>query len=293
MGKKPTQRYSFDSAAKAAEEFDNEFDTEEPSTEEYEQAAADAVAEAFTGSTDDIDDQLEDVEQRLELASYYRVFLNDNPFNDDSPAATIVGDELKEFVKGRLRVLLGLRAEPTQVKPVELPFNEDEVKALKMIAAKVTGKPALLESKPKPKEPSIRKVEAPKPAMIKKQAPAQPALRKAAGPSTKPQPGKKPVNRSSTPKTTVAPDGTEYIEKNGKKYRKVVEQGVWNTGEVEEKEVLVDVTGQVRNPNALPMPTGKALEIVTMQKAAETIEAAVEGNDPRINAAIPLAIRGD
>ncbi len=150
-----------------------------------------------------IDDQMSEVEKRLEMAQYYRLVLNDSIFNDppNPEIADRVENEIREFVRSRMSLLVGVGEEK---KEVQSPFSDaevlalrtiaqpDVVSALKALAAKVLKKPQILDAKPlaptteKPKvvrEPTLKKIvrtpaqaAAPVPQQRQVQAPA-PAVR--------------------------------------------------------------------------------------------------------------------
>lgn len=112
----------------------------------------------------DLEEQMSEVEARLEMAQYYRLLLQDTIFEDPpSPeVAARVEDEIRGFIKGRMQVLVGV-GEPPAAKPQKI-FTDaevqalrtiaqpDVVEALKALAAKVLKKPTILEAKPLPTE---------------------------------------------------------------------------------------------------------------------------------------------
>lgn len=152
--------------------------------EETEQAAPSPVRRGQVTQqyeeAQSIDDQMSEVEKRLEMAQYYRLVLNDTIFNDppNVEVADRVESEIREFVRSRMSLLVGVGEEK---KPEVLsPFSDaetlalrtiaqpDVVAALKALAAKVLKKPAILDAKPlktaapeKPKvvrEPTLKKI---------------------------------------------------------------------------------------------------------------------------------------
>lgn len=208
---------------------------------------------------EEISEELKAVEERLEAASYYRLLLNHSLFGDDdnSIAAKKVMTEVRKFVRERLAVLVGLKTATTETRVVAAKpqFEEDEVKALKAVAAKVLKKPEIVAKK----EPEIQKVQvttaAPVPAkmeVVKK--PRKPRLGrdvlKTTTPVAKQLPAPaspKPVSEKEIPMGTI-----RTIE--GKRYKRV-EHPV--TGEPFDMEV----SEQVKAPGALPQPnTREAIE---------------------------------
>lgn len=98
-------------------------------------------------ASDSDDDELMDVDLRLNLADHYRAITKNRFFTEDTEAAQIVNDELRAFIRERLEVLLGLRQEEPKVPAsTQQPpqFTDEEVAALKALAAKVLGKPQLV-----------------------------------------------------------------------------------------------------------------------------------------------------
>lgn len=178
--------------------------------EETEQAAPAPVRrDQFTQQYQEvqsIDDQMSEVEKRLEMAQYYRLVLNDTIFNDppNVEIADRVEGEIREFVRSRMSLLVGVGEEK---KPEVLsPFSDaetlalrtiaqpDVIAALKALAAKVLKKPEILDAKPRttapekpkgpPKEPTLKKIVRTAP---QGQQPAQPQQQQIQRP---PPPGK-------------------------------------------------------------------------------------------------------
>lgn len=89
---------------------------------------------------------LTEAESRIEQANLYKAVLNTSLFAKGSARPEIVKrveKEFKAFVMYRLEVLLGIKAEngvqgsAQQAAPVNLPFSQAEIKALKDIASKL------------------------------------------------------------------------------------------------------------------------------------------------------------
>lgn len=106
------------------------------------------------------DEQMDEADKRLEVASYYRILLRGALFDDESEAALSVQREVRGFIKTRLEVLLGMRTEKAAV-PTKQPFTEEQLEALKALANRVLKKPELVAVKDAPKpEPTLRKASA-------------------------------------------------------------------------------------------------------------------------------------
>jgi len=93
---------------------------------------------------------LEDISQRIEVIKCYQVFLDNSVFDDETVASLFVTEQIQQFVKSQLEVLLGLKA-VTQSGPATGQFTPNEVVALKAVAATVLT--------PTPKGASVAKVE--------------------------------------------------------------------------------------------------------------------------------------
>jgi len=164
-------------------DFDEEDinDVIEETEEQYE-------AQQSFPSDDDVDEQMSEVEKRLEMAQYYRLLLNDSIFdNPPNPeVAERVENEIRDFIRGRMSLLVGVGSEPKKTLQIisdgeatllrELA-NPEIIRVVKELAAKLLKKPALMEFKPKPvveepklqpkvvKEPTLRKT---RPGGVKK-----------------------------------------------------------------------------------------------------------------------------
>jgi hypothetical protein len=80
--------------------------------------------------------EMSEVELRLEEANWYRALLSNSLFNNSGPIADKVEAEVRDFVRSRLRVLLGIDPEKKAVNEV---FSQPEIVALKGLAARITG----------------------------------------------------------------------------------------------------------------------------------------------------------
>lgn len=212
----------------------------------------------------DLDEQMQDVEKRLEIAACYRALLNDTMFSKQSTASRVVEKRMRDFIRSELKVLLGVQR---AAAPVESTFSEEQVDVLKRIADKVIGKPTLTEAPQLRRRavaapPPPKKAETTAPQLRQRPAPAPKTAPRKEEPPTQPAPkqrkGRKQVDPSSLPKGAVV-TGTGRIKRqylNG------------STGAVIATQ---DLTPQAMNPNRLPMPTGDALTAVTERQAAESV----------------------
>lgn len=268
------------------------FSFEESEYSEQADAALESLEGADSRGDNVEDEELFDVDLRLETADYYRAILNHDFFDVQSQAAEIVDREVRAFIRERLEVLLGLRA-PKEQEAAPSPFSDDEVQALKTIAAKVLGKPSLIAASapvvkkmptpvpaPKPQakpilkpKPQARKVPAPPPAPSTKPKPKAkpPVLAKAeakdSGAEEKPAP--KPKGESQT---FISHEGEqvtltegEVINENGRRY--VVARN--DNGTLYRK----DITGQVVPASRLPAMSPQQLSIASQQMAERQLDS--------------------
>lgn len=206
----------------------------------------------------DADDQLSEVEKRLEIASYYRLLLNDHMFGDMTPAAVEVEKEVRSFIRGRLEVLLGIKQEVAPAKDV---FTEAEINALKTVASKILRKPELAEptKAAPPPAPSLRQVVTPTPK-------PPPALKKTV--STPKQAVRKSETVNAATKDVPKKQIDEPAQVSGrikKRYKQIVAPNG--------RTVEIDVTPQGTSPvsKPVPMPTGAQLTQLSTSQAHQQL----------------------
>lgn len=149
------------------------------------------------------EEELSEVEKRLEKAQYYRAILNSQLLASDSPLALEVEAELQMWARAQLEKLMGLKpmdpgayASSVDRKDVfaiikeNYQFSEEEVAALKLLAGKVLA----ASQKPSAVEPGTF-------SGPPKSASKAPVIPTAATPAPVPQttPAVKPVVTSPTP----------------------------------------------------------------------------------------------
>lgn len=179
--------------------------------------AADAYVDGLTGDAEEeaagleSDDYMGEVDRRLEVASYYRTLLRASLFTAATPSSRVVEREVRAFVKERLEILLSIRSEvkaPVQV--VQRDFDDAEVAALKMVAARLIGKVsaapqvAPAASPPAQVAPAVAPVPPPSAPATPKASPppAAPKARTAPAPKTEVSTPRRPPGR---PRRTPAP----------------------------------------------------------------------------------------
>lgn len=228
------------------------------------------------------DPELADVDLRLEVADYYRAILNHDFFSTESKAGEMVDREIRSFIRERLEVLLGLR-DPRQPQVV-MPFEEDEIAALKALAAKVLQKPGLMKTE---ERPAVRKMPTPVPTAKPQARRPKPQARKVpaprAAPSSKPRAVAKPrTDAPSAPKPTPAPnpeaDSQTFVSTDGKQVTLIEGEVLFEEGRryiVAKNEMGTlyrrDITGQVVAPGRIPPQTPQQMSLMSERLAMESI----------------------
>lgn len=261
------------------DEYSSDDDEQEESLDSSLDAAASAIVEDL--EDEDLEEQLEDVEKRLEVAQHYKLLLKGGLFNSGSEAAALVEREVKTFVKQRLRILLGLETE----KPKEAPpaaaqqFTPEEYKVLQAIIGKVIRKPEVTATP----EPTLRAAEVPAPApavrqrvvpaeapkmqpkTVAKTPPPKPQSVKKEAPKAAPQPkkGKAKPRNLEVLQTEKGEKIVTRIDANGRKVREYVDQ----QGNVVTKQ---DLTPQVAPPGAVAMPSPQQMSVISEQQAMQS-----------------------
>jgi hypothetical protein len=257
-------------------------------------------------------DELDEVERRLEKAHFYRMLLKHQLISSDSNEAIEVENEIQDFVRERLSVLLGIKPEPIHANiEVQAMFNPDEVEALRAVAAKVLNRPTIVQAQaaaPKP-APTIKPLEnKPAPAPVRPAQPVAEAPRPVAPP---PEPVKRgrgrprknpeapratatPIAKSEAPQKTDLNPG-ERIETVGAKRYKVVSRVVndpkTGTPKLDAKgnpimaEHRIDITPKTEIPGRQPFPS---LEVQNAMEAAKAAE--VLSHNPIAAGLIPTAM---
>ena len=240
------------------------------------QAAAEEAADDFVSDMEEeVPPELRAVEERLELAHYYSLLLKHSIFgDDDSEPALKVVSEVRGFIRQRLAVLVGLQVEQAKAT-VAGQFSEEEVAALKMVAAKVLKKPEIV------KVPEVKQLAAPK---VQPAAPAlAPVVKRPVGRPKKIRLGRdvlaqspaSPVQKTEAKPAPVKKSKDEIAigdihEVNGRRYKRVEHP-------VSGEPFDMDVSGQVQSPQAIPQPTTKE-GIENMYAAVAQREQSAIGN---------------
>jgi hypothetical protein len=259
----------------------SEFDDngEEPAAVVNNSAKQAALSEEFDELTD-LDDQLEDVEKRLEVAGLYRLLLKDRIFEEDSAAARQVEGRIRRFVKDELKSLLGL-AQPTAIAPPHLSsLTPERIQALVQLADKVLEKTAAGSSSPSPGLRHVPQQAAPQAVRTIKPNVAQPQPPVAA--KKAPQPATPPANPGALTARQPKRRQKKVFQEQALGEDKAVTVGQGNGRIVKEyfdkdgKSLGTrDVTPQVRSPTSLGMPqTSTQFSQIVEQQAMQSVMAA-------------------
>lgn len=160
------------------------FDDMEEDLQAQEQEVADSADEILDSleqsdesDDEDIDATMSQAVKRIEEANLFKLLIKQPVFSEGSASPDIlksVNKKVREFAKRELEILLGLRSAKEDVKiiqqKVELPFSEQEISALKILASKITKR-----------EPSVQPAEEKVPTMnaIQVQEVSQPKMQQA------------------------------------------------------------------------------------------------------------------
>lgn len=204
---------------------DDMYDDDED--DEYEDAIDDLFDDDEEFEVDEVS-FMKNARVRLEQARLYELLIEHDLFDgvDAAPEAVDrVQGEIKAFIVDRLEILLGMKNEKeTEIQQIIHPsqFNDVEVKALKMIASKVT-KGASTDApttEPEPSELNTIKKEAKRQGLntLGTKKPVVKPKPVVAQPKPKPKPVRKPepkpaVKKEVVPKTTKK----KALRKNPKK----------------------------------------------------------------------------
>lgn len=252
-------------------------------TEEYD------LTEELEEEEEDYSSVLSDARLRLEQGRLYETIMNHELFDgmDADPAAVKhVQRQIRKFAKEQMEIMLGMRRETAKVERLEIdfPFNEVEVRVLRLLADKASGGaskesdryvPAitrttedvpLVENKPKRtglnpivgKKPIPRnepKILMSNPPQAARQADKQPLKRTAAAPVER-------KAKTNTPDSIVV-DGElitrDQIDSQYNPEHKPLQKPVheMSTDELlaHNKRSQERLQRRVKNPSALPMPS--------------------------------------
>jgi hypothetical protein len=229
---------------------------------------------------DDLEEQMDDVELRIEVASCYRQLLKSALFEDATDASRIVEKRLRAFAKADMRRMLGMyNASPPQKAPVEPIFAPEVVEVLKRVAAGIMSKagatrmeadaerpPALAQIKATD-APTIAKTQAPKVSTV---APLHSEAPRKKQQSRKQAAASPPPQKDGIIGTTATErPGEQVIVK--RKGGRVVREYVRN-GHVVASQNVTEVRNSVSTPKT-PMPTQEQQAILSVAQANADLDA--------------------
>jgi hypothetical protein len=151
-----TDRDPYDNYAEVRQSMNNTRRQADPYRQQYQQNQEIVTNSYISSMSDSVDHVFQDMEEelieeeyqtgvmfeaqaRIEQANLYQTLLNHDLFGPGSARPNIlekVQSEVKEFVLVRLEELLGMKNSSKEVA-VKLPFDEEELSALKALATKV------------------------------------------------------------------------------------------------------------------------------------------------------------
>ena len=206
---------------------------------------------APAGAEQPADAYMNDVDMRLEVASYYRELLKAPMFNEATEASLIVEKQIRDFVRNQLGILFGIQPVVTPITVVKSPFNELETATLQDLAAlkpiEITALKMVLAQVIKATHPPDTKAEV--------------AVRKTNAPEVKPTPtitprqGPQAAGRPQQPQP--APVAPAPVKRGpGRPPKETITVIDPTTNQPRELKVVKE---QVKNTRGIPMPTGAAL----------------------------------
>jgi hypothetical protein len=231
------------------------------------------------------DAQMSEAERRLEKAMYYRVLLNQQLFSENSDISSEIESELREFIKQRLGILLGMVPE-MKVSSVPSQFTDEEVTVLREVAAKLSKSPHLM---PKQKEPpQLNAVKGPQKPTFQQVAPP---TQKARSQTQNTQPTQQTQRKVPGPKKKKGATG-EFMTVDGVDYEKYLDEklGEYYISSTGQKYVMTtvpegenagkifmrNITGQAVSKNRAPSPMTPA-QMTAQSEAHATAALAASG----------------
>lgn len=252
--------------------------------EEFDQTVNDEPTPELTSNGEDaaaeLDDQLDDVEQRLDVAKYYRTLLSGTLFSgEQSGAATVVTQRVRRFVREELRTLLGLASPKPDLAAV---FSTEQVEALRAVADRLLQREQILVPRAAPTPEQLRpKAPEASPQLQTRSQPAAPRRAPAQPPKAeiaKPKPVKSavPKGKRKVLQEAVTETGVKVVtsETNG---RTITEYFNAKGDKLQE----LDRSPPIRSPDAVPPLNREQLEYISASQATET--AAHMGLEPLAN----------
>lgn len=262
------------------DEFDAAYGVDDPVQEVVTRHVSPAAGGMPPGGDDD---ELLEVEKRLNKARYYQTIVKDGVLEDDgSAAASEINAEVSTWARQQMAKLIGRSVPEKRVSD----FSEDQVSILKEIADRVlaskNGTPAPDPVVKRVAQPAVKKQPTPrvKEPQVVRQAPQQrPQQARQAAPQKAKQarPDELPRLPDGTVDYDAIPTDQPFVE-DGKRYKFVMNPRPPDDGS--KPRVKMNITNQVAPAVRMPMPGSKqAWESITAMQSQQTIQAGGNANN--------------
>lgn len=251
----------------------------------YEEEAVESDEE------EDFSSVLTDARFRLEQGRLYEMIMNNNIFegaDGDEKAAKYVMKQIRNFAKEQMEIMLGMRQEKQEVQALaaaDFPFNDLEVQTLKALASAATkgatASPAAQQfsgvAQAQPKQASFKpiglqaKAQPPKstPQAPSKSAP-KPLAPKAAAPVRREAPRAQNEQEILDLCMELGISREEY-DRQYQSFSSALTKPMSQMNEQEvmerNRQIALRTNKQVKNPQAIPMPTAEQEEMLHTQRA--------------------------
>lgn len=233
---------------------------------------------------------LNDARFRLEQGRLYEMIMNNNIFEGaegDEKAAKYVMKQIRNFAKEQMEIMLGMRQEKQEVQALsaaDFPFNDLEVQTLKALASAATkgatASPAAQQfsgvQQATPQKASFKPIglqskaaPAAKPAP---KAPAKPLAQKPAAPVRRQEPAPRAQNEQEILDLCMELGiSREEYDRQLSGFNSALTKPMANMNEAEilerNRQIALRTNKQVKNPQAIPMPTAEQEEMLHTQRA--------------------------
>lgn len=271
-----------------------EWENEEAGSEYVEPASSNltsALTEVMQSNNhqEDFEDVMSEAERRFEVAQYYKLLLQDSLFQNVNRASQQVEAEIREFIRERLSVLLGIKQQSSTSE-----FSSEQIDVLKQFADLGENGPEVLKAvmgklykkidkhQKTEQKPSLKTVKnEPGPALKKRQQ-AQPQKQNQVN---SPKQNQEPVNSNIEIPELYKNDPTLKISANKVFVQQKNGQGelLWEKKNGKLVPLYRDVTPAAKpsgDIQPIPMPSGQQLSLITQQKA----QASAQNQDSLSNA---------
>jgi hypothetical protein len=229
---------------------------------------------------------LSDAALRLEQGRLFQMIMSHDIFQGmdaDPRAVRNVQRQIRKFARESMEVMLGMRQSNVAQTPapqVASPFNEMEVQALKMLAAKVTGgKSEQPQAQIAPKAPAKKEI-TPITGSTKAAQTLAPIAPKPQAPKPQPQPQKPLQSKPVAPiqrQAPATPQEAAMAEINavmdGKLTKKIEEMTSDELLEHNRKISERQAARKAKATNALPMPSAYQEEMLHTERVANAAPA--------------------